>query len=93
MSAVVLVCAIVFATRPDYRGQKPLPKLNAAVSIQSDRFAIPTIKAETRLDAFYALGYNPAHDRLFQLELYRRATPGRLAEIFGPDHQLQLLPE
>jgi penicillin G amidase len=32
------------------------------------------------------VGYAIAQDRLFQLELFRRATSGRLAEILGPDY-------
>ena len=32
------------------------------------------------------VGYAVAQDRLFQLELFRRATSGRLAEILGPSY-------
>jgi len=36
-------------------------------------------------DAFEAMGYAVATDRLWQAELYRRQARGRLAEIFGED--------
>lgn len=35
-------------------------------------------------DAYYALGYVHAQDRLFQMEMLRRAS-GQLSEILGPD--------
>ncbi|MDH4057761.1 MAG: penicillin acylase family protein, partial [Cyclobacteriaceae bacterium] len=34
---------------------------------------------------YYALGYVHAQDRLFQMEMLRRAAGGRLAEVLGPD--------
>jgi penicillin amidase len=39
-------------------------------------------------DAFEAMGYAVATDRLWQAELSRRAARGRLAEILGPDQLL-----
>lgn len=36
-------------------------------------------------DAFEAMGYAVATDRLWQGELFRRQARGRLAQIFGPD--------
>ena len=40
-------------------------------------------RAENRRDAYEALGYATARDRLFQMDLSRRAASGRLAEVFG----------
>lgn len=56
-----------------------------AVSITRDGKGVPHIVAESRDDALFGLGYALARDRLFQLELVRRAATGRLAEIAGPD--------
>ena len=39
--------------------------------------------ATATYDAWWGVGYAVAQDRLFQLELFRRATSGRLAEILG----------
>ena len=36
--------------------------------------------------AFAAMGYAVAGDRLWQMELYRRSARGTLAEILGPEH-------
>ena len=52
--------------------------------IQRDGFGIPHIFAPTDRSLFVAYGYAVAEDRLWQLELNRRAARGRLAQIFGP---------
>ena len=48
-----------------------------------DRYGVPAITGATDCDAWWGAGYAVAQDRLFQLELFRRATSGRLAEILG----------
>ena len=45
--------------------------------------ACPAITGASDYDAWWGVGYAVAQDRLFQLELFRRATSGRLAEILG----------
>ncbi|MDQ3729302.1 MAG: penicillin acylase family protein [Actinomycetota bacterium] len=54
------------------------------VTISRDDFGVPTIDGETEDDAWFGVGYAVAQDRLFQLDLFRRATSGRLSEILGP---------
>ncbi len=54
------------------------------VKIYRDAFGVPHIFAETNRGLFEAYGFTVAKDRLWQLELNRRAARGRLAEIFGP---------
>jgi penicillin amidase len=71
------------ASLPVLDGQQPLPGLTLPVEVTSDRYGIPTITAQSRLDAMRALGYITARDRLFQMDLLRRQSAGRLAEIFG----------
>jgi len=51
--------------------------------VYDDR-AVPHIFAATEEDAYRALGYVVARDRLFQLELQTRATAGTLTELAGP---------
>ena len=55
------------------------------VTIIRDEFGVPSITGETEDDSWFGVGYAVAQDRLFQLELFRRATSGRLSEIVGPD--------
>ncbi len=54
------------------------------VQIYRDQFGIPHIWAATNRGLFEAYGYAVAQDRLWQLELNRRAARGKLAEILGP---------
>ena len=44
---------------------------------------MPSITAQTDADGWWGVGYAVAQDRMFQLELFKRATSGRLAEILG----------
>jgi penicillin amidase len=68
---------------PDYEGELALPGLKAETEIFYDRFGVPHIYAGNAEDAYYALGYTVAQDRLFQMELYRRLASGRLSELVG----------
>src|SRR5690349_8846076 len=61
-----------------------LPGLNKQVEILRDRWGVPHIYASTVHDLFFAQGYITATDRFFQIDLWRRAGTGRLAEILGP---------
>lgn len=85
---VVLTAAIWEMLRlslPDLTGEKELPGLERPVAVAYDEHGIPTIQATSRFDAYRALGYVTARDRLFQMDLFRRSASGRLAEIFGHD--------
>ena len=53
------------------------------MKIVRDRYGVPAITGASDADAWWGAGYAVAQDRLFQLELFRRATSGRLAEILG----------
>ena len=55
----------------------------AGVEITRDSYGVPAITGESDYDAWWGVGYAVAQDRLFELELFRRATSGRLAEILG----------
>lgn len=66
-------------------GELALAGLEGDVTVVFDSFAIPHIAAKGAGDAFYALGYLHAQDRLFQIEMMRRIANGNLAEIVGID--------
>jgi penicillin amidase len=57
--------------------------VHAPVTIARDGRGIPHIRAASERDAYFAEGYAQGTDRLFQLDVYRRAVSGRLSEIFG----------
>lgn len=64
-------------------GRINLPGLRAEVRITRDAHGVPTIVAQSDADAAFALGFVHAQDRLFQMDLMRHYTAGRLAEWFG----------
>lgn len=53
-------------------------------AIRRDAFGIPHIAAETESDAWFAMGFATAQDRLWQMEYDRRRAVGRWAEVVGP---------
>ncbi|TVP96885.1 MAG: penicillin acylase family protein [Planctomycetaceae bacterium] len=57
--------------------------LEDPVEVRIDRWGVPHIYAESEADLFFAQGYYVAHERLFQLELWRRRATGTAAEILG----------
>ena len=69
--------------KPMYSGELKLNGLQEKTEIYYDDFGIPHIYAENEHDAYLALGFAHAQDRLFQMEMMRRVGGGRLAEILG----------
>lgn len=57
--------------------------LQAPVEVVRDRWGVPHVYATGEDDLFFAQGYVQAGDRLWQMELYRRAAAGTLAEVLG----------
>lgn len=55
------------------------------VTIVRDAYGVPSITGDSDLNAWWGAGYAVAQDRLFQLEAFRHATKGRLAELTGKD--------
>jgi penicillin amidase len=68
----------------DQPGAESSPR--AGVKIVRDGYGVPSITGASDFDAWWGVGFAVAEDRLFQLELFKRATSGRLAEILGPDY-------
>ena len=86
--ALVLVAALVLANRlyaslPQTSGSMEMAGLEADAHIARDDYGIPHIFAGSAHDAFYALGVAHAQDRLWQMEITRRALRGRVAEMLG----------
>ena len=85
LSALFFVDRIASRGLPDYEKDVNLRNMTAEVEIFRDTHGIPHIYAETEEDLYRAVGYVMAQDRLWQMDLMRRGTEGRLAEIFGED--------
>lgn len=54
------------------------------MEVLRDKWAIPHIKAQSATDAYCALGFTIASERLFQMEIWARIARGSLAEVLGP---------
>ena len=70
---------------PDYNQDINLKNLCEEVIVYRDSLAIPHVIAQNDEDLYRAVGYVMAQDRLWQMDLLRRVTMGRLSEIFGED--------
>ena len=85
LSLLVVGAAYLFARSsvPELAGNHrvALPGLEAEVTVSFDADAVPRITAASEADAYRALGYLHARDRLFQMEMQRRVGAGRVAEI------------
>lgn len=84
----LLTVAVIWYWRsslPKIDGNLKLAGLTANVDIVRDAEGIPHIYAKSSTDAFFALGFVHAQDRLWQMEMNRRIASGRLSEILGPN--------
>ena len=68
---------------PGWTGSVRYAELRDSVDIYRDEWGVPAICAASEHDLFFAQGVSHAADRMFQLDLLRRAGTGRLSEIFG----------
>ena len=75
--------ALLRNTVPSASGTLSIAGLSGPVEVVRDREGVPHISARTTDDLFCALGFLHAQDRLWQMELTRRAGQGRLSEVFG----------
>ncbi|HEY7405629.1 MAG TPA: penicillin acylase family protein [Candidatus Angelobacter sp.] len=70
------------ASLPQLDGTITLYGLQAPVSAVRDAHGVPHLTAANLPDLFFAQGYVTAQDRLWQMDLTRRAVGGEMAEIF-----------
>jgi len=71
------------ASLPRHEGTVPVNGPAREVSILRDANAVPHIFADDPQDAYFALGYVHAQDRLWQMNFLRRLAAGRLSEVLG----------
>jgi penicillin amidase len=68
---------------PLTEGRSNVPGLREPAIIDRDADGVPHIRARSDADAYFALGYVHAQDRLWQMEAMRRFGASRLSEAFG----------
>ncbi|MFC1669875.1 penicillin acylase family protein, partial [Spirochaetota bacterium] len=76
---------IVKRNLPDYNLDVSLKGLKDKVTVYRDKNAIPHIYAKNENDLARAIGYVMAQERLWQMDLLRRVTQGRLSEALGAE--------
>lgn len=83
-AAVGVVLYSMFSNSlPKASGTLRLAGPTAPVTILRDTHSVPQIQASNPYDAYFALGFVHAQDRLWQMEMNRRTCAGRLSEILG----------
>ncbi|MFQ5837746.1 MAG: penicillin acylase family protein [Thermoplasmata archaeon] len=69
---------------PVYQQTLNLPGSTGPVRVFRDQYWVPHVFADNDTDLYIAVGYLHASDRLFQLDMQRRAATGSLSEVLGP---------
>ncbi|MGD2074836.1 MAG: penicillin acylase family protein [Gammaproteobacteria bacterium] len=87
LAAAATVYVLARRAEPVYDGELVLAGLRAPVTVDYGPHAVPTVRAETLDDLLFAQGFVTASERMWQMDLLRRAARGRLAEAFG-EHAL-----
>lgn len=83
LAGIAWLLSIARSALPELDGSLAVKGLAAPVSVTRDAHAVPTIEAANLDDLFFAQGYVTAQDRLFQMDVLRRAAAGDLAEVVG----------
>jgi penicillin amidase len=74
---------LVHRSLPQVDGTIQLAGLKSEVVIRRDALGVPHITAQSYEDICIAQGYVMAQDRLWQMDVVRRAAAGRVSEIVG----------
>jgi penicillin G amidase len=91
LTLIILITAAGFifynmltASLPQYKGEIHSHGISNKVEVYRDSLGVPYILANDEDDGAFALGYLHSQERMFQMDLIRRAGAGRLSEILGP---------
>jgi penicillin amidase len=71
------------ADSPQVDGSAVARGLSSKVLVVRNEQGVPTIEAATLEDLFFAQGYVTAQDRMWQMDMMRRAAAGELSEVIG----------
>jgi penicillin amidase len=80
LAVPLLLCRV---NRYQDTGSLNLPGLQKPVTVMRDEKGMAYIKAENMPDALMAMGFVTAQDRLFQMELTKLFSEGRIGELVG----------
>ncbi len=85
LAACAVVWWYVYRPLPQIDGAVKVAGLQKDVTVERDGWGVPHIRASSVEDMVEAEGYVMAQDRLWQMDLLRRAARGELSEILGKD--------
>ncbi len=87
IAGVTSFAGVVFvrSAYPTISGERRVRGAREAVDVVRDEHGVVHIRSANKHDLYFAQGYAHAQDRLWQMELQRRAAAGRTAELFGED--------
>jgi len=77
------IAGAIWWSLPARNAELALPGIAAPVAITLDKRGIPHIEASGEEDAWAALGFLHARDRMFQMEMMRRGARGQSAVVAG----------
>ena len=83
VGVVALLGSITRRGLPQTSGSIHVPGLHAGVAVGRDEHGILQIVADDPHDLFVAQGYAHAQERMWQMEVWRHISSGRLSELFG----------
>jgi penicillin amidase len=83
VGAVAMLAALTGRGLPQTSGTIRIDGLHASVSVIRDVTGIIQIRADDPHDLFLAQGYVHAQERMWQMEVWRHISAGRLSELFG----------
>ena len=73
------------ASYPPLSGTLVVAGVDAPITLLRDRRGVPHVRANSEHDAWFALGFAHAQDRLSQMLWLRRVAAGRTAELIGEE--------
>jgi len=84
---IVVVGSLIWikSTLPDYSGSYEVEGISGRIEIIRDSYGIPHIFADNQNDLAFGTGYCMGQDRLWQMDIFKRVSEGRLSELFGKD--------
>ena len=78
-----IVGAVTLRGLPQQDGAIQVAGLESSATVLRDEHGIVNIYADSTHDLFLAQGYVHAQERLWQMEVWRHISAGRLSELFG----------
>lgn len=83
ITGLIVIYCYLRSSVPGHEASVALPSLQGPVTLYRGDGGVARLKAGNLKDAYMALGYLHAQDRLWQMEYKKRLGRGELSEVFG----------